>query len=446
MRTYNILDYGAIEADLLQTKAIQAAIDDCFLAGGGEVIIPSGIYRTGGLRIRSNVVLHLLQGAILEGSGNPDDYTAWKEDKLEPVDFSDIEPSKYRSATRTSRWNNAMIRAFDAHDIAIIGEPGSILNGMNCYDPTGEENYRGPHGIDLWDCERVTLRGYTVRATGNWAHAIFRTRELEVRDITVQGGHDGVDVFLCENVLIEDCKFWTGDDSLAGFGSKNVVMRRCILNSSCSSIRFGGTDVLIEECENHGESRFAHRWSLSEEDKARSAFTNETHSRCDQNVFLYYCDERFGKLPYEPGNIVIRNCNFDGVCDLFRMTFGKHIWCCGESLRSIIFENCCLENLSLPIGIYGDKDNPTEFRLRNVRLSARNGIKSQIFIDAENCSRIELTNVKLEGYTSPKLVLRSECEVIINACDDFELERSFCENACEQCDRKGQMPEGEYNV
>ena len=195
MRTYNILDYGAIEADLLQTKAIQAAIDDCFLAGGGEVIIPSGIYRTGGLRIRSNVVLHLLQGAILEGSGNPDDYTAWKEDKLEPVDFSDIEPSKYRSATRTSRWNNV-----------------------------------------------------------------------------------------------------------------------------------------------------------------------------------------------------------------------------------------------------------TEFRLRNVRLSARNGIKSQIFIDAENCSRIELTNVKLEGYTSPKLVLRSECEVIINACDDFELERGFCENACEQCDRKGQMPEGEYNV
>lgn len=71
---------------------------------------------------------------------------------------------------------------------------------------------------------------------------------------------------------------------------------------------------------------------------------------------------------------------------------------------------------------------------------------SQIFIDAENCSRIELTNVKLEGYTSPKLVLRSECEVIINACDDFELERGFCENACEQCDRKGQMPEGEYNV
>lgn len=39
MRIYNILDYGAIEADLLQTKAIQAAIDDCFLAGGGEVII-----------------------------------------------------------------------------------------------------------------------------------------------------------------------------------------------------------------------------------------------------------------------------------------------------------------------------------------------------------------------------------------------------------------------
>ena len=187
MRTFNITDYGAVESDLLQTKAIQAAIDDCFLAGGGEVVIPAGVYRTGGLRIRSNVTLHLLSGAILEGSRDPDDYNAWREDRLEPIDVPDKEPAKYRSALRTSRWNNAMIRAFDAHDFAIIGEPGSIINGMNCFDPSGEENYRGPHGINIWDCERVTLRGYTLRATGNWAHAIFRTKDLDIRGVTVQG-------------------------------------------------------------------------------------------------------------------------------------------------------------------------------------------------------------------------------------------------------------------
>ena len=423
MRTFNITDYGAVESDLLQTKAIQAAIDDCFLAGGGEVVIPAGVYRTGGIRIRSNVTLHLLSGAILEGSRDPDDYNAWREDKLEPIDAPAEEPKKYRSATRTSRWNNAMIRAFDAHDFAIIGEPGSIINGMNCFDPSGEENYRGPHGINIWDCERVTLRGYTLRATGNWAHAIFRTKDLDIRGVTVQGGHDGLDVFLCENVLIEDCKFWTGDDSLAGFGSRNVTMRRCVLNSSCSSIRFGGTDVLIEECENHGEPRFGFRGSLSPEEKALGEFTSAAHRRRTLNAFLYYCDERFGKLPYEPGNITVRNCDFDASYDLFKMTFGEHIWSCGEPLRSITFENCRLANVSLPTGILGGKDKPIEFRLKNVGLSAVDGIESQVFIDAENFSLIELDNVKLNGYTSPKLVLRSEGEVIVKDCDAFEIVR-----------------------
>ena len=420
MKVYNILDYGAVESDLLQTKAIQAAIDDCFLAGGGEVVVPAGVYRTGGLRIRSNVTLHLLSGAILEGSRDPNDYNAWREDKLEPIDVPDQEPTKYRSALRTSRWNNAMIRAFDAHDFAIIGEPNSIINGMNCYDPVGEEKYRGPHGIDLWDCERVTLRGYTLRSTGNWAHAIFRTKDLDVRDVTVQGGHDGIDVFLCENVLIEDCKFWSGDDSLAGFGSKNVTMRRCILNSSCSSIRFGGTDVLIEECGNHGEPRFGFRGSLSPEEKALGKFTGMEHRRRTLNAFLYYCDERFGKLPYEPVNITIRNCDFDGVYTIFKMTFGEHIWSCGEPLRSITFEDCRFRNICLPTGILGGKDKPIEFRLKNVEISAADGIESQVFIDAENFSRIELENVKLRGYTAPKLVLRSEGEVIVKDCDAFE--------------------------
>ena len=105
------------------------------------------------------------------------------------------------------------------------------------------------------------------------------------------------------------------------------------------------------------------------------------------------------------------------------MTFGEHIWSCGEPLRSITFENCRLANVSLPTGILGGKDKPIEFRLKNVELSAVDGIESQVFIDAENFSLIELDNVKLNGYTSPKLVLRSEGEVIVKDCDAFEIVR-----------------------
>ena len=80
MKEFNIRDYGAKFADTVQTKAIQTAIDDCFLAGGGRVVIPCGIYLTGGLRLRSNVQLYLESGAILKGSRDLEDYMGYLED------------------------------------------------------------------------------------------------------------------------------------------------------------------------------------------------------------------------------------------------------------------------------------------------------------------------------------------------------------------------------
>ena len=53
---YNILDYGAKADGTLCTNQIQKAINDCFLDGGGEVIIPCGVFLTGGLRLRSGVI------------------------------------------------------------------------------------------------------------------------------------------------------------------------------------------------------------------------------------------------------------------------------------------------------------------------------------------------------------------------------------------------------
>ena len=39
---------------------------------------------------------------------------------------------------------------------AIIGEPGSVIDGCNTFDPQGEEGYRGAHGITF---ENVTATG-----------------------------------------------------------------------------------------------------------------------------------------------------------------------------------------------------------------------------------------------------------------------------------------------
>src|ERR1041385_5431721 len=64
---YNISNYGA-KADgiTLNTKRINAAIDDCNKKGGGSVIIPKGLWLTGPIVLKSNVNLHLAKNAVLQ--------------------------------------------------------------------------------------------------------------------------------------------------------------------------------------------------------------------------------------------------------------------------------------------------------------------------------------------------------------------------------------------
>ena len=207
-KIFNIKNYGANVSDNLQTEAIQKALDECFFAGGGRVVIPSGIYLTGGLRLRSNTELYLESGAILKGSNDPIDYFAYKNDKIEPI--KEYYGEKRRSVYPYSRWNNAIIRVIDAKNVSIIGEKGSYIDGGDCYDPEGEEEYRGPHAINVQNSENIYFEGYTVKDSANWAHAIFNTKNIEARKITVYGGHDGFDVRTCDNVLVEDCEFYTG--------------------------------------------------------------------------------------------------------------------------------------------------------------------------------------------------------------------------------------------
>ncbi|MCT4647861.1 MAG: glycoside hydrolase family 28 protein, partial [Carboxylicivirga sp.] len=72
---YPIVDFGAKpEAEYNNHQAIQAAIDHCHLKGGGRVVIPSGIWLTGFLDLKSHVNLHLEEGATLLFSNRIEDY------------------------------------------------------------------------------------------------------------------------------------------------------------------------------------------------------------------------------------------------------------------------------------------------------------------------------------------------------------------------------------
>ena len=73
-------------------------------------------------------------------------------------------------------------------------------------------------------------------------------QNLTFSGITVLAGHDGVHTGGCDNVLVENCKMYTGDDCVAGFDICGLTVRNCLLNTACSAFRLGGTNVLIEDC------------------------------------------------------------------------------------------------------------------------------------------------------------------------------------------------------
>ena len=76
-----ICEFGAQPSEtILQTQFIQKALDACRDAGGGEVIVPSGHYLTGSIRLYDNTTLHLRENAVLIGSENASDYTDYAKE------------------------------------------------------------------------------------------------------------------------------------------------------------------------------------------------------------------------------------------------------------------------------------------------------------------------------------------------------------------------------
>src|SRR4030095_9780541 len=58
----------------LNTRSIQFAIDYIHEQGGGRLVFDVGRFLSGSIHLKSNVTIHLLEGAVLLGTLNPLDY------------------------------------------------------------------------------------------------------------------------------------------------------------------------------------------------------------------------------------------------------------------------------------------------------------------------------------------------------------------------------------
>lgn len=359
--TYRITDYGVKEnCKELQTREIQAVLDLC-KNGGGKVVVPCGRFYLSSVRMWSDTTLYLESGAELYGSDDCNDYELFPiPDGMEMRSDMELIPQQYNYEPWET-YRRAIITAYGEKNISIIGERESFIDGANCYDPDGEENYRGPHAIFLSCCENVHLEGYTVQHSGNFLHEANNCKNLVMRHVTCLGGSDGIHLHCTENALIEECVFKTGDDCIAGINIKNMTVRKCILNTSCSLFRMGGVGILVEDCYAHGPGFYPHRMTVVKGKNDELPRTEGRHNTL--SCIIYFASMYY---PYGPSDIHFKNCLLDGLKNVLNYRADNvQALQKGAYLENLTFENVRFLNLVKASVPQATAEHPLVVRLKN---------------------------------------------------------------------------------
>ena len=223
----------------LNTHSIQKAIDFIHEKGGGRLVFYVGRYLTGTIQLKSNVTIHLEEGATLVGSTNIYDYNL-------SVRFP------------------ALITAYSADHIAITGKGVIDGQGRELANNVTDQVQKGilkdalandrsalwrPKAIYLRECKNVELTGIVVKNAAEWVVVCDQVEQLKIDKITVDSkafwNNDGIDIVDCKDVLISNSYIDSSDDAIC-FKShdatkmcENVEVRNCVARSSANGIKFG---------------------------------------------------------------------------------------------------------------------------------------------------------------------------------------------------------------
>src|SRR5476651_2684534 len=111
--------YGAVnDGKTLSSPFIQKAIDACAAKGGGIVTLQPGVYVSGSLFLKSNVLLRIDKGVLLLGSQNFDDYPE--------IDT--------RIAGIEMKWPAALFNIIGQKNVEVSGEGKVNARGKFCWD------------------------------------------------------------------------------------------------------------------------------------------------------------------------------------------------------------------------------------------------------------------------------------------------------------------------
>ncbi|MEZ0607765.1 glycoside hydrolase family 28 protein [Fibrella sp. WM1] len=241
-QSYNIRDFGAKSAGtFLNTKAIQAAIDNCHSRGGGEVIVPAGTFYTGTIFLKSNVYLHLMPGSVLQGSYNLADYP--EHDILAARKFGTITHNGlYLSHMK------ALVIADKATHTGLIGLGTLRGPGDGKAFQLGLNKDGKPKNIFFIGCQDVLLDGIRILNSAQITVSISGCERVTINRIYLHSwvnwncdglDIDGKDVIIANSIIdSEDDALCFKSEYLAKF-CENITVTNCVLSSICNGIKFG---------------------------------------------------------------------------------------------------------------------------------------------------------------------------------------------------------------
>ena len=277
---FDIRNYGAkSDTTFNSLPAIMAAINDCNTHGGGKVLIPKGTYLSkGSIILKSNVNLHLEEGARLEFSTEPKDYLPMVLTKWEGTECYNYSPFIY---------------SYQSINVALTGKGIIDGNGSAVFnnwrrkqDPAtdrlrqmgqdsipvyerifGEGWYLRPGMIQFFGCKNVLVEDIKIYDSPFWIiHPVYCDNVI-VRGVYIDSNNfnnDGCDPESSSNVLIENVDFNVGDDGIAiksgrdqegwqiGRATENVIVRNCHFARWAitigSEMSGGVRNIFIEDC------------------------------------------------------------------------------------------------------------------------------------------------------------------------------------------------------
>jgi hypothetical protein len=240
-KDYNASMFGIkSNGTTLNTNSIQKGIDYISENGGGRLVFYVGRYLTGTIHLKSNVIIHLEEGAILVGSVNPLDY-----------EF-------------LSNWT-ALIFAHDQTNIGITGK--GVIDGQGFivannlvdlihkgvikdplrYDRPWEG--RRPQNIYFKGCRNVRIEGIILKDPGSWNQQYDQCKNVIIDRITVDSksywNNDGIDIVDCDSVSVTNSYFDAADDGIClkshspDFICQNVYIHNNTIRTSANGIKFG---------------------------------------------------------------------------------------------------------------------------------------------------------------------------------------------------------------